>query len=84
MRRLVEPELVDEHLGELLVPVLARMDDDLVDPGLAERDRERRGLDELRAVPDDREHAHRASVDKPTRKLSPPDSCQKAYPRGSM
>ena len=63
VRRLVEPELVDEDLRQLVVPVLSRVDDDLVDPRLPERDRERRRLDELRAVADDGEHAHRASVD---------------------
>ncbi len=62
MRRLVQPELVDEDLRQLVVPVLAGMDDDLVDPGLVERDGERRRLDELRPVADDGHHAHRASV----------------------
>ena len=42
--------------------MLTRVDDDLVDPRLAERDGERRRLDELRAVADDGEDAHRASV----------------------
>jgi hypothetical protein len=33
--------------------VLSGVDDDLIDPRLAERDRERRRLDELRPVSDD-------------------------------
>ncbi len=67
MGRLVEPELVDEDLRQLVVPVLPRMHDDLVDPRLPERHGERRRLDELRAVADDGEHAHRARVDTPAR-----------------
>ncbi len=57
-----QPELVDEHLRELVVPVLARMDDDLLDPRRAQRLGERRGLDELRPVADDRDDFHGASL----------------------
>ncbi len=57
-----EPELVDEDLRELVVLVLARVDDDLVDPARAERLGERRGLDELRPVAHDRDDLHGASV----------------------
>ena len=63
MGRLVQPELVDEDLRQLVVPVLPRVHDDLVDRRLSERHGERRRLDELRAVADDGEHAHRARVD---------------------
>ena len=59
--RLGEAELVEEDLRELAVVVLAGVDDDLLDPGVAERDRERRRLDELRPVADDGEHLHRGS-----------------------
>ena len=38
------------------------VDDDLVDPGVAQRDRERRRLDELRPVADDGQDTHRASL----------------------
>ena len=41
------------------VPVLARVHDDLVESRLAQRHRERRRLDELRPVPDDRQQPHR-------------------------
>ena len=34
----VQPELVDEDLRQLVVPVLPGVDDDLVDPSLPERD----------------------------------------------
>ena len=54
-----EPELVEEDLRQLRVVVLARVEDALVDPRLAKRERERSRLDELRAVPDDGEHLHR-------------------------
>ena len=59
VRRLGQAELLEEDLRELVVPVLARVDDDLVDPRLPQRDGERRGLDELRPVADDGEEAHR-------------------------
>jgi hypothetical protein len=39
--------------------MLARVHDDLVDPGIAQRDRERGRLHELRPVADDGEDAHR-------------------------
>ena len=38
MGGLGEPELVEEDLGELAIPVLARVEDDLLDPGLAQGD----------------------------------------------
>ena len=47
--RLAEPELVEEDLRQLRVVVLAGVQHDLVDPGLPQRRRERRRLDELRA-----------------------------------
>ena len=56
--RFGQPELVEEDLRELGIVVLARMDDDLLDAGIPERDRERRRLDELRPVSDNREDAH--------------------------
>ena len=45
-------ELVEEDLGELRVVVLARVDEHLVGR-LAQAERDRGGLDELRAVADD-------------------------------
>ena len=60
VRGLREPELLEEDLRELGVPMLAGVDDDFLDPRLAERHRERRRLDELRPVPYDGEDAHRA------------------------
>ncbi len=59
--RLGDAELVEEDLGHHVEPVLAGVQDDLVDPGVAQRERERCGLDELRPVPDDGEDLHRAS-----------------------
>ena len=53
-----QPELVEEDGGQLAVVVLAGVHDDLLDPGVAERDRERRRLDELRPVADDRQQPH--------------------------
>ena len=53
-----EAELVEEHLRELGVVVLARVDDDLLDPRVAKRDRERRRLDELGPVADNGEDTH--------------------------
>jgi hypothetical protein len=47
-----EPELVEEDLGELLVVVLARVDEHLA-RSLAQPVGDRRRLDELRPVPDD-------------------------------
>ena len=54
-----EPELLVEHGRQRRVPVLARVHDDLVETRLAQRHRERRRLDELRPVPDDRQQPHR-------------------------
>ena len=56
--RLGEAELVEEDLRQRVVPVLPRVEDDLVDPGVAQRGGERSGLDELRAVADDGEDLH--------------------------
>ena len=56
--RLVKPELLDEHVRQLPVVVLPRVDDDLVDAGDQEGEGERPALDELRAVPDDGEDLH--------------------------
>ena len=60
VRGLRQPQLLEEDLRELGVPVLAGVDDDLVDARLAERHRERGRLDELRPVADDGQDAHRA------------------------
>ena len=54
-----EAELVEEDLRQLGVVVLARVQDALVDARLAERERQRSRLHELRAVPDDGEDLHR-------------------------
>ena len=62
-----QPELLEEHVRELAVVVLARVDDDLLDAGLAQRDRQRTRLDELRAVADDGEHLHGVSVGRRSR-----------------
>jgi len=53
-----EAELVEEHLRELAVVVLPGVDDDLLDPALAERDRGGPRLHELRPVPDDGDDFH--------------------------
>ncbi len=53
-----EAQLLEEHLREHAVVVLPRVDDDLLDPGLAKGQREGRRLHELGPVPDDREDAH--------------------------
>ena len=63
--RLRQPELLEEDRGELVVPVLPRVDDDLVDPASRGAPRERRRLDELRPVADDGEHLHRADPSQP-------------------
>ena len=55
---LARAELLEEHRRERGVPVLARVHDDLLDPRRAERDRERRRLDELRPVADDGQQPH--------------------------
>ena len=57
--RLRQVELVEEDLRELAVLVLAGVQDDLLDPAVAQRDRERRRLHELRPVADDGEGPHR-------------------------
>ncbi len=59
-----QPELLEEHVRQLAVVVLSRVEDDLLDAGLAERDRQRPRLDELRAVADDGEHLHGVIVPK--------------------
>ena len=56
--RLCEVELVEEDLRQLRVVVLPGVQDDLVDSGLAQGQRQGRRLDELRPVPDDGEHFH--------------------------
>ena len=53
VRGLREPELLEEHLRQLGVVVLPGVKRHLVDFPLSERDREGRGLDELRPVSDD-------------------------------
>ncbi len=55
-----QPELLEEDGGELRVVVLPGVQEHFVDPSLAQRDGEGRRLDELRAVPDDRENPHRS------------------------
>ena len=55
-----QAELLEEDGGELGVVVLARVQKHFVDPPAAQRDGEWRRLDELRAVPDDRENPHRS------------------------
>ena len=57
-RGLGQAQLLEEDRRQRGVPVLARVDDALVDPGFAKRGRERRGLDELRPVADDGEDCH--------------------------
>ena len=54
--RLREPQLVEEDLRQLGIVVLPRMQDDLVDSVITKRNGERRRLDKLRAVSDDREN----------------------------
>ena len=60
-----EAELVEEDLRELGVVVLPGVDDNLLETALAERDRERSRLDELRAVADDGEDPHGLRVGEP-------------------
>ena len=57
-----EPELFEEHVRELAVVVLPRVQDDLLHTRLAQRDGQRTGLDELRAVAHDGEDLHAAST----------------------
>jgi hypothetical protein len=54
-------ELVEEHARELVVVMLAGVDEDFVG-SLAEPMGHGRGLDELRPVADDGQYAHRESV----------------------
>ena len=65
--RLGQPELRVEDVGELRIPVLAGVETDLLDPGLAQRGGDRTGLDELRTVADDGEdlHSRRGYNDRP-------------------
>ena len=65
--RLGEAELVEEDLGHGVEPVLPRVQDDLFDARIAECRRQRRCLDELRAVPDDGEHLHATKPTSATR-----------------
>ncbi len=58
VRRLRQPQLLEEDLGQLAVPVLAGVQRHLVDAGLPQRHGERAGLDELRPVADHRENLH--------------------------
>jgi hypothetical protein len=60
--RLRQRELRVEDVGECGIPVLAGVETDLFDPGLAERGRDGTGLDELRAVADDGEDFHPAEA----------------------
>ena len=53
-------ELLEEDGRELGVVVLAGVEDDLLDPALAQRERERGRLDELRPVADDGKDSHAA------------------------
>ena len=55
---LAEAELLEEDLGQLAVPVLAGVGDDLLDSRFAQCDRERCALDELWSVADDGEDFH--------------------------
>ncbi len=55
-----QSELLEEDLGKLPVPVLARVEDDLLLPRRAQRLGYRPGLDELWPVPDDGEDLHAA------------------------
>src|SRR5207245_498292 len=55
--------LVEEDLRHLRIPMLAGVHDHLVDAGVAKREREWRGLDELRPVSDDGDDDHdRATI----------------------
>jgi hypothetical protein len=56
--RLRELELVEEDRGELVVPMLSGVDDDLLDVGGPERLGKRRRLDELWPVADDSDDLH--------------------------
>ena len=52
-----KPKLVEEHLRQLPVVVLARVQHHLLRPP-GERERDRAGLDELRPVSDDGQDLH--------------------------
>ena len=56
--RVRQLELREEDVGELAVPVLAGVQDGLLDACVAQRHRHRPRLDELRPVADHRENAH--------------------------
>ncbi len=57
--RLREPELLEEHVRQLVVVVLSCVNDDLGDLGVAKRKRKWRRLNELRPVSDDGDDPHR-------------------------
>ncbi len=59
MRGFRDAELVEEDLRHLRVPVLSGVENRLVDPRVAQRERKRRRLDELRPVPDHGKDVHR-------------------------
>ena len=57
--RLVKRELLEEDLRKLAVVVLSRVDHDLLETALPQRDRSGRSLDELGPVAHDRDDLHR-------------------------
>ena len=65
-----EPELVEEDLRELVIVVLPGVKNDFLDTRVAQRNRQRRRLDELRPVSNDGEHAHRGLHYAPARAVS--------------
>ena len=65
VRRLRQRELLEEHVGELGIPVLAGVDDHLVDLRGTQGNGYRARLDELRAVAHDRENPHRVRLQWP-------------------
>ncbi len=62
VRRLGQPELLEEDVRQLAVVVLAGVHHDLFVTGLTQCFRQRRRLDELRPVADDGQDAHGGSV----------------------
>jgi hypothetical protein len=60
--RLGQSELRVEDVGKLRIPVLAGVEADLLDAGLAQRGADRTGLDELRAVADNGQDFHVAEA----------------------
>ncbi len=66
-----EPQLGEERPGHRLVPVLARVDEDVVVPGAKGR-LQRGRLDQLRSCPDDADEPHAAPA--PHRPAVPPVS----------